>query len=89
MRATFITCLLTLTLGLTACSNPYGPKQTGGAVLGAAGGALLGNQFGRGSGNAAATALGAVAGGYMGSEAGASLDRADYMYYNRYNSRNY
>lgn len=65
---------------LSGCTTDAGPKQTGGAVLGAIGGGLAGAQFGRGSGNLAATAVGTLLGAYIGSEVGQSLDRADQMY---------
>jgi surface antigen len=44
-------------------------------------GGVAGAQFGKGSGKLAATGIGALLGGFLGSEAGASLDRADQMYY--------
>ncbi|OJX81407.1 RT0821/Lpp0805 family surface protein [Magnetospirillum sp. 64-120] len=65
---------------LAACSNDYGPKQTGGTVLGGIGGAVAGAQFGKGKGNLAMTALGTLLGAYIGSEVGKSLDRADQQY---------
>ncbi|HLO76096.1 MAG TPA: RT0821/Lpp0805 family surface protein [Magnetospirillum sp.] len=68
---------------LSACANDYGPKQTGGALLGGVGGAVAGAQFGKGTGNLAMTALGTLLGAYMGSEVGKSLDRADQQYANQ------
>lgn len=66
---------------LAGCAeNQYGPKQTGGAILGGVGGAVAGAQFGKGNGRLAATALGTLLGAYVGSEVGKSLDRADQQY---------
>ena len=65
---------------LAACSSDYGPKQTGGTVLGGIGGAVAGAQFGKGSGNLAMTAIGTLLGAFIGSEVGKSLDRADQQY---------
>jgi surface antigen len=67
---------------LTACAD-YGPKETGGALIGAGAGGLLGSQFGRGTGRLAATGAGVLLGGLLGSSAGRSLDRADQLYYGR------
>ena len=66
-------------LSLGACQH-YGPKQTGGALLGAGLGGLLGSQFGQGTGKAALTALGAFGGAVLGNQIGQSLDRADRAY---------
>lgn len=68
---------------LAGCAGYSGPKQTGGTLLGAAGGGLAGAQIGSGTGQLAATAAGALLGALIGSEAGASLDRADRLYYER------
>ncbi|MBC7950783.1 MAG: glycine zipper 2TM domain-containing protein [Rhodospirillaceae bacterium] len=65
---------------LAGCANDYGPKQTGGAVLGGVGGAVAGAQFGKGTGNIAMTALGTLIGAYAGSEVGKSLDKSDRLY---------
>ncbi|MBC7907483.1 MAG: glycine zipper 2TM domain-containing protein [Rhodospirillaceae bacterium] len=65
---------------LSGCANDYGPKQTGGAVLGGVGGAVAGAQFGKGTGNIAMTALGTLLGAYAGSEVGKSLDKSDRLY---------
>ena len=70
---------LLVAVALVGCEG-YGPKQTGGAVIGGAAGGLLGSQIGGGSGRLAATAAGALLGALVGSEAGKSLDRADRMY---------
>jgi surface antigen len=85
MRASirsFVPVILAASL-LGGCSNDYGPKQTGGAVLGGIGGGLAGAQFGHGSGKLAATAIGTLLGVFVGSEAGRSLDRADQAYAHR------
>ncbi|MBX9635049.1 MAG: glycine zipper 2TM domain-containing protein [Magnetospirillum sp.] len=65
---------------LAGCANDYGPKQTGGAVLGGVGGAVAGAQFGKGTGNIAMTALGTLIGAFAGSEVGKSLDKSDRLY---------
>lgn len=57
--------------------NPYGAKQTGGTLIGAAAGGLLGSQIGHGGGRLAAVAIGTLGGALIGSEVGKSLDRAD------------
>jgi predicted lipid-binding transport protein (Tim44 family) len=73
-------------LSFGGCAGDYGPKQTGGALLGGAAGGLVGSQFGSGTGAMAATGLGVLAGALLGSSAGRSLDRADEIYYaQRYN----
>lgn len=60
-----------------------GPKETGGALIGAAAGGLIGSQFGGGSGQLAATAVGTLAGALIGAHFGRSMDRADMMYAER------
>ena len=80
MRMTPLVLLCAL---LAGCANYPGAKQTGGTLLGAAGGGLAGAQIGSGTGQLAATAAGALLGALIGSEAGASLDRADQVYYER------
>lgn len=65
---------------MAGCANDYGPKQSGGAILGGVGGAVAGAQFGKGTGNIAMTALGTLLGAYAGSEVGKSLDKSDRMY---------
>lgn len=72
---------------LSACANDYGPKQTGGTLLGGIGGAVAGAQFGKGTGNLAMTALGTLLGAFVGSEVGKSLDRADQQYANQAENR--
>jgi len=66
-----------ITIGLAACANQPGHKQTGGALLGGIGGAIAGAQFGQGKGQLAAVAAGTLLGALIGSEVGKSLDRAD------------
>ena len=75
------TLAIVAVLGLSACANSnYGPKETGGTLLGAAGGAVAGAQFGRGNGQLAAVAVGTLLGAFVGNQVGQSLDRADQMY---------
>ena len=63
---------------LTACAQQQNaPKQTGGALIGAAAGGLLGSQFGGGAGKLAAVALGVLGGAFLGSEVGKSMDTTD------------
>ncbi|PLX73453.1 MAG: hypothetical protein C0614_12875, partial [Desulfuromonas sp.] len=73
--------LLTLfCLILAGCAPSMGPKETGGAIVGAGTGALIGSQIGSGSGQLVAVAIGTLAGAILGQEAGKSLDRADQLY---------
>ena len=67
---------------LVGCAD-YGPKETGGSLLGAGLGGLAGAQFGRGTGQLAATGAGVLIGALVGGSAGRSLDRADQLYMNR------
>lgn len=64
----------------TGCSQKSGPKETGGALIGAGLGGLAGSQIGSGSGQLAAVGLGVLLGGLLGSEVGRSLDKADKLY---------
>ncbi|MEZ4483130.1 MAG: RT0821/Lpp0805 family surface protein [Syntrophotaleaceae bacterium] len=64
-------------LVLAGCAPSMGPKETGGAIVGAGAGALLGSQIGGGSGQLVAVAIGTLAGALAGQEVGKSLDRAD------------
>jgi len=69
-----------IALFAAACSNnPYGEKQTVGAVGGAALGGLLGSQFGDGTGRLVATGAGVLIGGLIGSEVGRTMDEQDRM----------
>lgn len=67
-------------LGLSACVNNAGEKQTLGALIGGGLGALAGSQIGSGDGQLAAVAIGTLLGAYAGSEVRKSLDRADQAY---------
>lgn len=81
MRVLKIAAVGALALSLGACANTgMGPKQTGGAVLGAIGGGLLGSQIGGGSGQLIATGVGTLIGAAIGNSVGQSLDRADQAY---------
>jgi len=67
-------------MGLAACDNNTGPKQTFGTLGGAALGGLAGSQIGGGKGQLAATAAGVLIGAFLGNEVGSSLDKADRAY---------
>jgi len=82
MKTSRIILPLALAVSLAACQGA-GPKQTGGALVGAAAGGFLGSQIGGGAGKLAATALGAAAGMWLGSEIGRSLDENDRRYANQ------
>ena len=78
MRMTRIITLVVAGSLLAACAQQQGaPKQTGGALIGAAAGGLLGSQFGGGPGKLAAVALGVLGGAFLGSEVGKSMDTVD------------
>lgn len=66
-----------LGLGLAGCENGPGPKQTVGALGGAALGGFIGSQIGGGTGNLIATAAGTAIGLFVGSEIGRSMDDTD------------
>ncbi len=87
MRSLKIAAVIAGALALGACQTGgyggYGPKTTGGALIGAAAGGLLGSQFGSGSGQLAATAAGTLLGAFVGGSAGQSMDRADAVYAER------
>ena len=87
MRIAKIAVAGALVLGLAACEGQYGPKQTGGALVGGALGGLAGSQIGSGTGSMVATGLGVALGLLAGGEVGKSLDRADQMYLNRTTSQ--
>lgn len=72
--------VLAAALALGGCVHGAGPKQTVGALGGAALGGLAGSQIGGGTGKLAATGAGVFLGGLLGSELGKSLDRADRLY---------
>lgn len=80
MKAPKFICGALIALSLAGCADGYGPKQTGGALLGGALGGLLGSQIGGGTGNLVATAGLAALGLVIGSNVGRSLDRADAVY---------
>jgi len=66
---------------LAACAGDRGPKESGGAVIGAAAGGLIGSQIGHGTGQLAAMAAGVSLGAWLGSEIGRSLDENDSRQY--------
>lgn len=73
--------VLTLALATGACTNHhYGPKQTVGALGGAALGGFLGSKIGSGKGQLAATGAGVLLGALVGNEIGRSLDDADRLH---------
>lgn len=79
-----VTAATLIALFATACSNnPYGEKQTVGALGGAAIGGLLGSQFGDGKGRLVATGAGVLIGGLIGSEIGRTMDEQDRMQANQ------
>jgi surface antigen len=82
-RLKAVTVAVLVTFGIAACESDPGPKQTGGAVVGAIAGGLLGSTIGKGSGQVVAIGVGALLGGIIGSEVGKSLDRADRAYMQR------
>jgi len=82
--------IIMMALSLAACTTNSGPKEQGGAVMGAVTGALLGAALSdggrrhgwrgshhRGGPDAAAVVFGAIAGGLIGSGIGRKLDQAD------------
>jgi surface antigen len=78
MRMMRITTLIVAGALMAGCAQQANaPKQTGGALLGAAAGGLLGSQFGGGAGALAATAIGVLGGAFLGSEIGKSMDTTD------------
>ncbi|MDX9859464.1 MAG: RT0821/Lpp0805 family surface protein [Rhodospirillales bacterium] len=73
-----VLALATAMVAVSACADYQNrPKQTGGALIGAAAGGLAGSQIGGGSGQLAATAVGVLLGGLVGSEVGRSMDEVD------------
>jgi len=73
-----LAAMLVLLLSV-ACAPNMGPKETGGAVIGAGAGALLGSTIGGGDGQLVAVAIGTLAGALIGQGVGQSLDRADQL----------
>ncbi|MGH6933169.1 MAG: RT0821/Lpp0805 family surface protein [Dongiaceae bacterium] len=61
------------------CTTDAGPKQTGGAIVGAVAGGLIGAQIGDdgSTGELVATAAGVALGAWVGSEIGKSMDDQD------------
>ncbi len=76
MRFKFVVAAVLIMFTTAAC-NHFGPKQTFGALGGAAAGGLLGAQIGGGKGQLAATAAGVLLGALIGSEIGKSMDEVD------------
>jgi uncharacterized protein YcfJ len=72
-----ISVVFALGLLVTGCASDYGPKETGGTLLGAVGGALIGSQFGGGTGQVVGAAVGTAAGALAGNYIGKSMDRSD------------
>ncbi|HET6522329.1 MAG TPA: RT0821/Lpp0805 family surface protein [Geminicoccaceae bacterium] len=72
--------LVAITLAACGYDVQQAPKQTGGALAGAALGGLAGSQIGQGRGQLAAVGAGVLLGGLLGSELGKSLDRADQVH---------
>lgn len=79
MRANRLGVSLAVLLTAAACTTTYGPKETGGTLIGAGLGGLAGSQIGHGTGRLVATGAGVLLGAWLGSEIGRSLDRADRM----------
>ncbi len=78
MNMTRYAIVAVLAVALAGCAGDgRGPKETGGALIGAGLGALAGSQIGRGFGRLAVVSVGTLAGAYIGGEVGKSLDRAD------------
>ena len=78
-----LAAIVVLALVLAGCAPAMGPREGGGAVLGAAGGALLGSQIGDGRGRLVAVAIGTLAGALIGQDIGRTLDRADQAFMER------
>jgi len=76
--------LLFAALGLPGCAPGTGPKQQGGALLGAGTGALISSAFGHGHGRLAAVAVGTLAGAMIGQEIGRELDQNDRVVMHRH-----
>ena len=77
-RGIFIFLAVSLALFVSACADQgYGPKQTVGALGGAALGGWAGSQIGKGDTQLAATAAGVLLGALIGSEIGRTMDEVD------------
>ena len=80
ITVTFVVGIVAISLAACEANQQYGPKETGGAILGGVAGGLLGSQIGGGKGQLAATAAGTLLGVFVGSSVGKSLDKADRLY---------
>lgn len=83
MRTLAIGTVAALALGLGACADSYGPKQTGGTLVGAGLGGLAGAHIGHGTGRLVAVGAGTLLGALLGGEVGRSLDKSDRLYAER------
>jgi surface antigen len=83
MRSITISAVVALGVALGACAESYGPKQTGGTLVGAGLGGLAGAHIGHGTGRLVAVGAGTLLGALLGSEVGRSLDKADQVYAER------
>lgn len=79
----YLTLTLLSILILSGCAPGVGPKEQGGALLGAGTGALLGAQLGHGHGRLLAVAVGSLAGAMIGQNVGRSLDQTDRLVMNQ------
>jgi surface antigen len=77
MRGRSLAAAAAVAVLIGACTGKEGPKQTVGALGGAAVGGLIGSQIGSGQGQLAATAVGVLLGALIGSEIGRSMDDVD------------
>ena len=70
LRPLLLAGVVSASLALSGCTNPYSPGQRaiGGGLLGAGGGAVIGAIAGGGNG----AAIGALAGGALGAAGGAA-----------------
>ena len=87
MRSLSISVVVILALGLGACTDPYGPKQAGGTLIGAGLGGLAGSQIGHGTEQLVAVGAGTLLGALLGGEVGKSLDKSDQLYAERASHR--
>lgn len=76
-RAKILVLLVAIGTAALAGCQTTGPKQAGGALLGAATGGYLGSQVGSGGGQLVGMAVGTLVGALLGTEIGGSLDNAD------------
>jgi len=83
MRTLSISAVVILAIGLGACADSYGPKQTGGTLVGAGLGGLAGAHVGHGTGRLVAVGAGTLLGALLGGEVGRSLDKSDRLYAER------